>query len=119
MCNVPCKTCPWRKSSRVGGADIPYFNLDDMRGLVNSFPPEGSKADGFFPIMACHHSREGADKPCIGYVNNIGFDNIAVRMLQSRDRINLSQIREEVSGIEVYEDFKTMLADYEEYHANK
>lgn len=28
----PCPTCPWRKTSTVGGADIPGFKIEMMEG---------------------------------------------------------------------------------------
>ncbi len=116
MCNKPCKTCPWRRSSKVGGEDIPHFDIDLMRGLVSTVPPRGSNKDGFYQIMACHGSSMRNRKSCIGYVAAVGASNLRVRLLASRGEIDIRAIYAETKDIELYEDFYTMLDDYEAYH---
>lgn len=59
-----CTTCPWRKDSTPGGVDIPGFGSAMARNLTCTTGPE----DGFYRIMACHGSKEGADFPCQGYL---------------------------------------------------
>lgn len=116
MCNKPCKTCPWRRSSKVGGEDIPRFDISLMRGLASTVPPRGSDEDGFYQIMACHGSSERNRKSCIGYVAAVGYSNIHVRLLASRGELDLPAIDAETKNIELYKDFYTMLDDYEAYH---
>ena len=107
---TPCKTCPWRKSSMVGGADIPGFNIELMRGLRNTV----GHGDGFRPVMACHYSDEGGEVPCVGYVAVEGYSNINVRLLASQGRVPLRAIVDACEGLDLWESFGEMLDAYEE-----
>ncbi|WP_018502921.1 DUF6283 family protein [Parafrankia discariae] len=106
---TPCGTCPWRRSSTVGGADIPRFDLELMRGLVSTVGP----GDDFRPIMACHHSTEGAETACRGYIAVEGFSNIRVRFANSTGRIPAAAIRDACDGLDLWPSFAEMLAAYE------
>lgn len=117
MCNKPCKTCPWRKSSKVGGEPIPNFDMELMRGLANTVPPRGSEDDGFFSVMACHSFKVEDRVPCKGYIASVGDMNINVRIMASMKQIDFAEIIKEADGIDLYEDFYTMLDDYEDFHA--
>lgn len=107
---VPCATCPWRKSSTVGGFDIPTFDLDKMRNLAQCFGP----GDAFRPVMACHGSACGADETCIGYVAQGGWANLNVRVLAMRGVVDISGILDACADIEMWDSFDEMLAAYEE-----
>jgi len=96
--NAPCNTCPWRKSSTVGGADIPNFKIDLMRNLCNTVGP----GDDFRPIMACHGSACGAERPCVGYVAVEGMTNFNVRMVALADRIDIASITEACPSIDLW-----------------
>lgn len=109
MSDVPCQTCPWRRSSTVGGADIPAFDLDLMRALANTV----GDGDALRPIMACHGSACGAETPCIGYVAVEGYSNIAVRLMAAQRRIDLGAIWEACEPLELWPSFHEMLAAYE------
>ena len=106
---VPCPTCPWRKSSTVGGADIPNFDLDLMRGLANTV----GRGDDFRPIMACHYSQCGGEHPCIGYVARHGWSNLSVRLRAMDGRIDIRAIEQECQEIEMWDTFDEMLEAYE------
>lgn len=110
----PCASCPWRKSSAVGGSDIPGFSIDMMRNLANTVPPKGEDSDGFRKVMACHGSSEDRQFPCAGYLHRHGNQNISVRLLMARGEVDLRAVDEACQGIEMYPDFHAMLADYEE-----
>lgn len=114
MANQPCITCPWRKSSTVGGADIPGFDLELMRGLSNTV----GRGDAFRNIMACHYSPCGEESACVGYVAKEGYSNINVRLLASMGRIPLRDIVDACEGLELWESFGEMLAAYEEAAAD-
>lgn len=105
----PCVTCPWRKSSTVGGFDIPSFDIDLMRGLSNTV----GRGDDFRPLMACHYSACGAETVCVGYVAQEGYSNLAVRIAAMEGRID-----PEAFGAgerhDLWPDFHTMLDAYEE-----
>lgn len=111
--SAPCRTCPWRKTSTVGGFDIPGFDIEKMRGLRKTV----GDGDDFRTVMACHYSPEGEEKPCIGYVHVEGYSNIFVRLLDSWGRIDLAAIDEACRGIEMWPSFGEMLAAYEAAHA--
>ncbi len=109
MSAVPCSTCPWRRSSTVGGFDIPGFDIDLMRRLRSTVGPD----DGFRTIMACHGSVCGADTPCVGYLAQEGWSNLAVRVAVIEGRIDLAAIDEACAGLDLWPSFDEMLAAYE------
>lgn len=119
MCaDKPCPTCPWRKSSAVGGGDIQGFEIEKMRNLTNTVPPKGSNQDGFYTVMACHHSEPGKEYACAGYLARHGEQNIEVRLLNAMGEINLQKVMDNCEGIELYDTFHEMLEDYEAHHKN-
>jgi hypothetical protein len=109
----PCPTCPWRKESKAGGGDIRGFSIQQMRDLSSTVPDRESDSDGFFSIMACHHSEEGEEYACAGYIAVQGLENINVRLLAAQGRIDLSKVLSNCEGLELYDSFYTMLDDYE------
>jgi hypothetical protein len=111
--SVPCPTCPWRRSSTVGGADIPNFDLEKMRGLANTVPSADDPGDGFRTIMACHGSACGAETACAGYVHVEGYTNLNVRMLALHGKIDIRAIDAACADLDLYDSFDEMLADYE------
>lgn len=109
-CSTPCASCPWRKSSTVGGFDIPGFDIEKMRGLHDTV----GEGDAFRTIMACHLSPEGEERACIGYVHQEGWSNLAVRMAFITGRLDPNAIAESCADIEMWPDFETMFDAYEE-----
>lgn len=112
MSAAPCATCPWRKTSTVGGADIPGFNLDLMRGLRCTV----GDGDDFRQVMACHYSPEppgGHMRPCAGYVARHGYSNLYVRMMAMAGEIDLPAIVEACDALDLWPSFPEMLAAYE------
>jgi hypothetical protein len=107
--NEPCRTCPWRKSSTVGGSDIPGFNIELMRGLSNTV----GQGDALRPIMACHYSPCGEESACVGYVAVEGYRNISVRLLAAKGEIDLPGIDAACEGLELWQSFDEMLEAYE------
>lgn len=113
MKHEPCSTCPWRKSSTAGGADIPGFSLEKMRGLRSTV----GEGDGMRKIMACHGSKEGREIPCRGYIARHGWSNINVRIMALVGEISLRRIEEACAKLDLWSTFDEMLAAYEEAHA--
>ncbi len=109
---TPCPTCPWRKSSTVGGADIPNFNIDLMRGLANTVGP----GDDFRPIMACHYSPEAEEEVCRGYVAQEGYHNLAVRLRAIRGHLDIQAIIDACETLDLWDSFHEMLDAYEAVH---
>lgn len=108
----PCPSCPWRRSSTVGGADIPGFSIVDMRKLANTAPPRGTTHDGFRTIMACHHSRPGREYACAGYIARHGESNINVRLMAFAGA-DLNKVIANCAGIDLFDNFHEMLDAYE------
>lgn len=98
MKSVPCATCPWRKSSTAGGADIPGFSIELMRRLSNTV----GEGDAFRPVMACHGSACGAEEPCVGYVAVEGYSNLAVRVMVVKGKVSFQAIDAAVADIELW-----------------
>ena len=112
----PCLTCPWRKSNPKDGSTIPNFKMKLMRKLSNTVPPRGSEQDGFYGLMSCHHSREGKDFVCAGYLFVEGYNNINARMLMSRLNLDAEKFYRNCDQLELYSSFYAMLDDYEITH---
>lgn len=107
----PCPTCPWRKSSTVGGFDIPGFDIEKMEGLSNTV----GDGDEFRPIMACHYSTGAkTDYPCVGYVAVEGWSNLNVRIAAIQGRLDLAAIGEACDALDLWPDFHSMLRAYQE-----
>lgn len=111
----PCPTCPWRKSSAKGGGEIPNFSIELMRQLANTVAPQGSDVTWPRKVFACHSSKEGREYACAGYVAQEGATNVNLMMLG----IDVDQIKSNCSGIDLYENFHEMLADYESALGNE
>ncbi len=93
-----CKTCPWKLSATV--ADIPNYDRQQHKNLANTIADETGNLSGInspLRIMACHHSRDGNEYECIGWLHNqLGRGNNIPLRLQMTRCSNSSQI--EVDG---------------------
>ncbi len=107
-CTNPCPTCPWRRTSTVGGADIPGFDLAKMQNLACTV----GEGDAFRVVMACHYSPEGDEYPCIGYVAVEGWSNLAVRLGVIQGRIPEGAL-DAADRHDMWPSFAAMLAAYE------
>lgn len=104
----PCLTCPWRVGSDPGR--IPRFDLGKAERLVSTaIPDDGS--DGWFDVMACHHSTEDDNQPCVGSVAaDQDMANINHRLLAVKGEIDPTAIREACADLDLYPTFALMLA---------
>ncbi len=112
----PCKNCPWKRSSKAGGEDIPNFSIEMMRDLKKTtFEADchPNERDALRPVFACHDTKEGKEATCAGYVARDGKHNITVRFLAASDNVDLRPIIEAAEENELYNDFHEMLEDYE------
>ncbi len=75
---IQCKACPW-KVSTVAARDIPGYNPRMHEGLSACTT---DRIDGPLRSMACHETKPGRERPCVGWVaNQLGpGNNIALRM---------------------------------------
>lgn len=76
-----CAKCPWKKSTDPH--DIPGgYSTEKHRELVSTIASGLASLREMPRMMACHESPNGAERPCVGWLNNqlrIG-NNIALRM---------------------------------------
>jgi hypothetical protein len=84
---LPCATCPWRVEK---GADvIPRYSQEKALALRNTV----GDGDGLRTIMACHHSAEDEPISCRGYLAQVGYTNINVRIFMAKGEMpNLNDI---------------------------
>ena len=78
-----CKTCPWKLSTTV--VDIPHYDRTRHENLIDTIADETGNLSGInspIKIMACHHSIDGKEYECIGWLyNQLGSGNhIPLRM---------------------------------------
>ena len=72
---LPCTTCPWRIEN--DSSMIPRYNQQMALDLMNTV----GKGDAFRPIMACHNSSDSHPWACKGYLAQVGWSNLNVRLL--------------------------------------
>jgi hypothetical protein len=84
---------------------IPHFSTEMALRMVNTTGP----VDGFYRVMACHHSPIGEEFSCAGYLAAEGDKNINVRLLASGRKINLRAVQEACEGEDLHRDFASML----------
>ncbi|MGL5923756.1 DUF6283 family protein [Chroococcidiopsis sp.] len=99
-----CASCPWKQGSKL--SDIPNYSSELHQNLVDTIAVPGElNLDEPLKIMACHHSTEGDDRHCIGWLHNqqgIG-NNIGVR-LRLRFCENIDQVELDGPQKETFEE---------------
>lgn len=108
---LPCATCPWRVDK--GANTIPRYNHE----LACALRKTVGEGDAFRTIMACHHSQEGQEIACNGYLATVGWTNINVRLLARKGKVpNPDSVANacESAGIQLHETFEEMLAKLSE-----
>jgi hypothetical protein len=78
---LPCATCPWRVEK--GAETIPAYSQEKALALRNTV----GDGVGFRTIMACHHSTEDAPISCRGYLAQVGWTNLNVRLFLMRGEV--------------------------------
>lgn len=118
MCDTkPCPSCPWLKANPPTGELIPNFDINMMRNLRNTVPPKGSEEGGFYRIMACHKSIESKPFACAGYMATVGLKyNTNARLLALDRNVDTKSLLDNCESLDLYDDFHTMLSDYEGAH---
>lgn len=75
---LPCASCPWRITRDA--TTIPQYDHGLAVQLLNTV----GDGDVFRPIMACHGAQDDAlpaQRLCYGYFAQVGWSNLAVRLL--------------------------------------
>lgn len=99
---TPCGSCPWRRGATPEA--IPSYD----RGKACDLSSTVGDSDDFRPIMACHLSEDGAERPCAGYIAAEGYSNLAVRLATIAGRIDLIGTEEACAGLDLYDSFAAM-----------
>lgn len=103
---LPCSTCPWRVNRDA--TTIPHYDQVKAEGLLDTVGPD----DAFRKIMACHGSTDTEMHACLGYLAQVGWTNLNVRLLLIRGKIeNPSAVLAacEEAGVELEPDYQTVL----------
>lgn len=87
-----CRTCPWREGARV--ENIPHYDRGQHEGLEGTIRSGLATLGNELRLMACHHSREGDEFPCAGWLaNQLGpGNNIGLRMAVAGGRVPGPQV---------------------------
>lgn len=78
---VQCKKCPWKVSTNP--FDIPDgYDVEKHKALACTIANPGEFRGSSTKSMACHHSKEGQEEHCVGWLHNqLGpGNNIALRI---------------------------------------
>ena len=101
-----CRTCPWRKRSRV--ADIPNYQRSLHESLISTIANSDgniSKINEPVRIMACHYSKDGAELECIGWLmNQLGAGNNIPLRIRMMGCSNTSEIKLDGAQKETFEE---------------
>ncbi len=65
---VQCFLCPWRKE--VSPHDIPNGYSEALHCALRTTIADGVVLSGPLTIMACHESKPGHEKHCVGWLHN-------------------------------------------------
>lgn len=81
-----CVTCPWREGATTDA--IPGYSRAQHEALRATIAKPGALPQlGPVRVMACHYSREGDDRICVGWAANQLHEgnNLALRLLARKD----------------------------------
>lgn len=71
---LQCEKCPWKKG--VNPRTIPHGYSPRRHRKLRATIREGTESIQDCPIMACHETTDGQEKPCVGYlVHQLGRGN--------------------------------------------
>lgn len=82
---IQCKKCPWKVSTNP--FDIPDgYDVEKHKSLACTIANPGDIRGSGNKVMACHHSYEGREQHCVGWIyNQLGpGNNIALRIQMMR-----------------------------------
>jgi len=91
-----CGKCPWKKSTNPhdipDGYDVEkHKNLSCTIAKKGDFSSIGKKT---INVMACHHSKEGQEEHCIGWVHNqLGVGNNIMLRIQMMSCDNIKDMK--------------------------
>lgn len=88
MTRVQCEKCPWRKSTDP--QDIPNGYSEALHRDLKSTIAEPGRLGSLGPMMACHESPPGQERPCVGWLaNQLGpGNNLPLRLAVMAGKVN-------------------------------
>lgn len=109
MARRPCVGCPWIRDRTAGG--IPGFDLRMAEKLAATCPDSyGFGPDFGAPVFACHHSRDGDEFPCAGWLAAVGEAHPGVRLRVQAGGIDPEALSPGEDWPELHETFDEMIA---------
>lgn len=95
---VQCKKCPWKVSTDP--FDIPDgYDVKKHQALKCTIAQPGDIRGTGGKVMACHHSKEGQEEHCVGWIHNqLGVGNnigLRIQMLSCENIRDLKVIGEQ------------------------
>jgi hypothetical protein len=95
--------CPFRVDAEPGEFTHERFEkLADTAGAPGAEVPIGGS------WFACHHTRDGGEVACAGWLAVCGVDHIGVRMAVSEGRIAAEALRRPADGPDLFESYDVM-----------
>lgn len=92
----PCPNCPWRVTTKT--ADIPGGG---MQGITLE------QLDASLTAMGCHQNADRPPRPCSGFMVQVGFASVAVRIAATFGRAHPDD--HDAGGAELYDTNEAML----------
>jgi hypothetical protein len=102
----PCDECPWRKD-----AEPERFTRDRWDSLARSSArPDGSSAEYFDPLFACHKTDEGKERVCAGWLAMEGINHPRIRLGLVVGEISSCSLEPKPGWPDLHPDFHTTRA---------
>lgn len=92
----PCADCPWRKD-----AETDVWSKERFQMLAVDCRDDGMKA------MACHKSGQEQPYACAGFLAQVGYESVGVRILAMQGGETPDDIY--TNGLDLFETFEQML----------
>ena len=104
-----CKTCPWKAGASPSIDIAPYgYSLQKHKALISTIsqsPLDFLFTDGPLRTMSCHHSTEGNEQHCVGWLHNqLGPGNNVGLRLWWRKVENAGELKVDGPQHETFED---------------
>ncbi len=87
---LQCAKCPWKVSTDPHEIPDGYCEVKHKKLKKTIAEPGALRLSGGIRVMACHESKCGDDRPCVGWLHNqMGEgNNIALRLAVLAKRID-------------------------------
>lgn len=97
--------CPFRRD-----ADPGEFSAERFEQLAGTAGRPGEEAPLNAPIFACHHTAEGKEVACAGWLAVVGQHHLGVRLATAMGRIDPAALQPGEGWPELFTDYDAMAA---------